>query len=188
MYQKHPYYSNYKANKNGSVIGAQGKLLTPINHHTGYDVITVRNNGKEQKQYRLHRFIWECFNGIITDDRVINHINGNKKDNNIDNLELVSNKTNVIHAYKIGLKKGNKGTINSNSKLTEKQARTLIGYLITTDKPNKWYGDLFGLHPNYVSLIKHKKRWNHIWEEIEGSTTIRKEYTQVSGSWAQFTN
>lgn len=185
MYQQHPYYSNYKANKNGSVIGAQGKLLTPINHHSGYDVITVRHKGKEQKQYRIHRFIWECLNGLIIDNIVINHINGNKKYNRIENLELISVKENVIHAFKTGLKEGSKGINNGMSKLSEIEATKLINEIITTNNSNKYFGELYGLHPNYISLIRHKRRWRYLWEKIEGSTTIREEYTQVSGSGAQ---
>ena len=180
----------YSISRDGTIINEiRGNIKKPTKVKIGYLMAALYKDNKETKAY-IHRLIAEHF--IPNDDPInktqVNHINGNKKDNNIDNLELVSNKANVIHAYKIGLKKGNKGITNSNSKLTEEQARTLIAYLITTDKPNKWYGDLFGLHPNYVSLIKHKKRWKHIWEEIEGSTTIHKEYTQVSGSGAQFNN
>lgn len=40
----------------------------------------VRKCGEQnQKGYMVHRFIWECFNGEIQDDKVIDHINGDKK-------------------------------------------------------------------------------------------------------------
>jgi len=50
-----------------------------------------------------HRIIWEFVNGPIPDGMQINHINGIKHDNRIDNLEVVTQSENTKHAYRIGL-------------------------------------------------------------------------------------
>lgn len=161
MKKEHPYWSGYFATKNGSVYGKRGSVLSPIKHHTGYSVMTVRGRGK-QKQLRIHRFVWECCVGPIPKDLVINHINGDKSDNSLENLELVSTQDNVIHAWDVlGRVSSNKGASHHNTKLTEQQAMQVIR-LCGEGVSNKEIGGLYGLHPNYVSLIRHNKRWKHL--------------------------
>ena len=50
----------------------------------------VKKHGGKQKTYYIHRFIWECFNGIIPEGKVIDHINNDKEDNRLCNLQLVT--------------------------------------------------------------------------------------------------
>jgi hypothetical protein len=85
MINKHPYWVKYGASENGSVYDSRGGELTPMLHHTGYLVITVRKDG-QQRQLRVHRFLWETLVGEIPKGKVINHKNGVKTDNRIDNL------------------------------------------------------------------------------------------------------
>tara|TARA_R100001594_G_C4019569_1_gene258848 strand:+ start:715 stop:1209 length:495 start_codon:yes stop_codon:yes gene_type:complete len=158
---KHPYWVRYSASENGSVYGSRGGELSPISHHTGYQVITVRNGG-EQKQLRVHRFVWECCVGEIPSDKVINHKDGNKHNNSLDNLELVSTKENIIHSWEVlSRESANKGDNHFNSKITENQAKDIIE-MCKNGFSNKFIGNEFGLHPNYISLIRHGKRWRHL--------------------------
>lgn len=53
--------------------------------------IRVRLNSVE---YRAHRIIWEMFNGEITEGMLIDHINGIKDDNRIENLRLATREQN----------------------------------------------------------------------------------------------
>ena len=48
-----------------------------------------RYNDRKQKGCFIHRFIWECYNGIITNDRVIDHYNDIRDDNRLSNLQLL---------------------------------------------------------------------------------------------------
>jgi hypothetical protein len=50
-----------------------------------------------------HRVIWEAVHGEIAQGMEINHKNGIKDDNRIENLELVTKSENMKHAYRIGL-------------------------------------------------------------------------------------
>lgn len=158
---KHPYWTSYSASENGSVYGSRGGELSPIKHHTGYLVITVRKDGR-QKQLRTHRFIWECCVGEIPKGMVINHIDGNKHNNKLSNLEVVTHKQNVDHAWQVLEREVVvKGEDNGCAKLTEEQAEDII-MLCKKGWSNPDIAKRYNLHPNYISLIRHNKRWKHL--------------------------
>ena len=50
--------------------------------------------GKEN--YPLHNFVWECFNGIVPEGKVVVHIDGNKRNNVISNLDLTTPNENDV--------------------------------------------------------------------------------------------
>jgi DNA topoisomerase IB len=65
-----------------------GKVVGSLDNY-GYMVTSLHN-----KNYKVHRIIWEMHNGI-TNDKVIHHINSNKLDNRLENLALVTSKQNT---------------------------------------------------------------------------------------------
>ena len=59
--------------------------------NNGYLNVCVRKHGQpSQKTCQVHRFVWECHNGIIPEGKVIDHINDNKEDNRLCNLQLMT--------------------------------------------------------------------------------------------------
>lgn len=72
-----------------------------------------------------HRVIWEFAYGPSDLGLTINHKNGVKTDNRIANLELVTNRQNVVHGFEMGLQSRasrNVGSKNAMAKLTEERA------------------------------------------------------------------
>ena len=69
-----------------------------------YLYVTLFKEGKAKRKY-IHRLVAEAF--IINNKKLpcVNHINGNKSNNNINNLEWCSYKDNIKHAYRLGLYK-----------------------------------------------------------------------------------
>lgn len=51
----------------------------------------------------VHRLVWETFNGGIPEGLIINHLDGNKKNNDLSNLELMTHSENIRHAFDSGL-------------------------------------------------------------------------------------
>ena len=65
----------------------------------GQEAGSIKTNGYVHvqlfnKKYYAHRIIWKMFNAVIPKDMQIDHINNNRSDNRIENLQLVTNKQN----------------------------------------------------------------------------------------------
>lgn len=72
-----------------------------------YLYVTLYKNAKAKRKY-IHRLVAETF--ILNNQNLpcVNHIDGNKSNNNANNLDWCSYKTNIEHAYKTGLYKTGK--------------------------------------------------------------------------------
>ena len=92
----HPIYNKYAADKQGNVIHLDHRVPTKGSlNSSGYYIVMVRSkNNKKQKAILTHRFVWDCFKGVIPIDKVIDHINNNKQDNQSENLQLSPHKEN----------------------------------------------------------------------------------------------
>ena len=115
------YEGIYKINKNGDVYSLprkvpfreyemfiKGKKKKHTKLKTGYYAVGLWKNNV-QKLIPIHRLIAETFIPNPKKLKCINHIDGNKENNNIGNLEWCTHSENVKHAYDTGLcKKGKK--------------------------------------------------------------------------------
>lgn len=88
--------------KNDSIRVVPGKVLTHYDDKDGYKLVTAKGLSKNG-QVRVHRLVAECFIGQIPEGMEINHIDGDKGNNNLSNLEIVTPKENSVHAVSIGL-------------------------------------------------------------------------------------
>ena len=102
VYKVHPVYNLYASDGNGNIIHLV-KQVPSIGqkHKSGYLMCVVRKHGQNgQKGYMVHRFVYECFNGIIPDGKVINHVNNIKDDNRLCNLQLTTHQENCEKSAK----------------------------------------------------------------------------------------
>ena len=88
-----------------SIITNEWRELKQVYDKTcGYMIVTLcrgKNQGRQNK--RVHRLLMEAFVDNPNNYPQINHIDGNKLNNNLDNLEWCSSKHNSIHAVSMGL-------------------------------------------------------------------------------------
>lgn len=97
----------YQASSLGRVRNTQCRFgreaLKPFKSSTGYWEVELFHAGVG-KRAKVHRLVWEAFNGPIPEDRPqINHKDGVKTNNRIENLECVTGKENMVHASRTGL-------------------------------------------------------------------------------------
>lgn len=78
----------------------RGRILKPGTTPKGYHCV---NLGKNETKKRLHRLIAEAFLPNPEQKETVNHINGIKTDNRVENLEWATYSENINHAYLTGL-------------------------------------------------------------------------------------
>lgn len=99
MIKEHPVYRNYGANKDGDIFKLDNKKKYLFNPRDGrYPSISLYKDGKSSSMI-TSRFIFECFNGLLDKCYVIDHINNNKYDNKLSNLQKMTQKENIKKKY-----------------------------------------------------------------------------------------
>ena len=101
-YKTHPIYTLYAASKDGRIIHIVKQVPNKGNkNNIGYLIFKVRKFGESGfKNYYVHRFIWETYNSIIPDGKEIHHIDNNKENNRLSNLQLITHSENCKKAAK----------------------------------------------------------------------------------------
>lgn len=128
--------------------------------------VTDLNKNKNQKTILIHRLIAQTFIPNSENKLEVNHIDGNKQNNNIENLEWCTKSENHKHAFKIGLCKPNniKGDDHSCSKLNSFQVKKIKKIF----KNNNIWGlktkiaKEKNISPCTISDIIYGRSWKHI--------------------------
>lgn len=106
--------TNYEITSTGKVFNLKtGKELKGYVLNSGYQMVTLFIN-KQKKNYQVHRLMAMAFLDNPKKLPVVNHIDGNKSNNNLSNLEWVSYSQNSKHAQDKGLIKQNKNKKKKN--------------------------------------------------------------------------
>ena len=130
----------------------------------GYVVLGLTKNGK-MKMCKMHRLVLETFDK--ESDLQVNHKDGNKQNNRLDNLEWVTCSENIKHAFRTGLKSEN-GSKNPKSKLTEKEVMQICDFFKYTTFTNKQIAEMFDIKSDEtIRKIRKRLAWTHVTKDIE---------------------
>ena len=102
------YEEIYQVSTLGNIYSVRrGRELKQMIHMHNYLLVDLYNGGKKtRKMKRVHRLVAEAFIPNPLNKREVNHIDGDKRNNNVDNLEWATSSENKYHAYRTGLKRG----------------------------------------------------------------------------------
>ena len=81
VYKTHPIFTLYAASRDGKIIHLIKQIpQIGTENNNGYFMLSVRKFGEsKQKNYCVHKFVWETYNGEIPDGKEIDHIDNDKK-------------------------------------------------------------------------------------------------------------
>jgi len=163
------YTDGYFITTEGRVFSSKSdkflKLFIRKHKYLGYPEFKL--NGI--KTLRVHRCVAELFIPRMEGKDQVNHIDGNKTNNNIENLEWVSQTENQIHSWETGLRKmtdehkeklsiSNQG---KGAKITEDNVREIFE-LFNSGIDQKYIGVKFNVNRKHISAILCGKYWKHL--------------------------
>jgi DNA-directed RNA polymerase sigma subunit (sigma70/sigma32) len=111
--------------------------------------VNSKDRGVKRTLY-VHRLVAEAFLGKPADANEVNHIDGNKENNNLDNLEWTTHSANLQHAYKEGL--------HPNRSLTPEQVRQARAKLATGQSLRQVAAE-FGVSRSAINHLKQGRSW-----------------------------
>jgi hypothetical protein len=154
-------YKGYFIYDNGTIYSSKFKRFLKLQTHkkTGYSYVCLCNKNIK-KTFSIHRLVAISFIPNPKNKLCVNHINGIKIDNTIENLEWVTHSENEIHSYKIGLKcfdgmKSHRAILNDNQVIEIKNR-------IKNGEKNITICKDYPVINKTISDIRRNKRWKHI--------------------------
>jgi len=156
-----PGAPSYEASDLGRVRrrgSAAGRVLRSFAQANGYLKISLSEGGVVTN-WRVHRCVWFAFRGCVSSETDINHIDGDKSNNRLDNLELATRSENMAHASRmslIGMGETHYGAVLTNADVLAIRAQAADGV------PQRKIGLAFGVKQQAVSDIVRRKNWKHI--------------------------
>lgn len=168
-WEKIPGHDGYEATRDGRVRSVdktiphwqggtafrRGKVLKGIDHR-GYLVVKL---GHPNAAFGVHQLVAATFIGPRAEGMVVNHMNGDKHDNRVENLEYISNSGNVLHAHRTGLMRV-RGAANGRAVLTEEMAAAIKGR--PAHVPSTEIASEMNLKPYVVRKVRSGKTWAHV--------------------------
>lgn len=136
-----------------------GRVLKPKDNGSGYKMVCL----PIKKYYYIHRIVADAFLGGIPTGLEVNHIDGNKDNNYVSNLEIVSRKQNNLHSKNV---LGNRNQFEEGEKhhltyLTKDEVLE-IKEMITLDVPSKIIEWCFDVSRSVVKRLKFGQTWKHV--------------------------
>lgn len=167
------YEGLYQVSNMGRIRNSKGKIRKTFISEFGYERITLTKNRKQEK-FQVHRLVAQAFIRLENDNEQVNHIDGDKLNNKVNNLEWCSASENVQHAFKIGLHKAYTGYREMpNEKMVKKLTKD--GKVICKYRTAGEAGRENNIESTNIRAVcrgKRKTAGGYKWEYVEGRNDI----------------
>lgn len=160
---KETEYKGYFISNFGRIKGRTGKILSQHISKTGYYNVCIYPYGRKGKSkcLKIHRVVAQAFILNPNNYPIINHIDGNKLNNYVDNLEWCTYSHNTQHAYDNGLEIPIRGCDNVQSKLLEEDVLWIREHYIPNDKEfgTRALAKKFNMNHSNISRLINKIKY-----------------------------
>jgi hypothetical protein len=147
----------YEVSNTGEVRGLKrGVLLSQTTKSNGYKSVKLSKNSKYEHRY-VHRLVAEAFLENPQNKKTVNHKNGKKDMNNVENLEWLTYSENHKHAYNTGLKE--RKATRGNTKLSSPDV-VKIRFLLSQGITHQTIADMFNVSRYTITDISIGKSWS----------------------------
>jgi hypothetical protein len=150
--------------KDGREVPYKGKIRIPSLCVHGYFKISIQTKGF-RKFVGVHRLVAKAFIPNPENLPFVNHKNGVKTDNRLENLEWCTASYNTQHAYDLGITYAPKGENHPKSKLTDNDILFISELYKTKSFTQKEIGVIFNVNHSLISRVVRNKRWKHVKEK-----------------------
>lgn len=165
-FKEFPLNTEYKVSNLGNVLSAKtGKVMKLQTTKDGYKRVGLVVDG-ESKKFLVHRIVAKTFLGLPKGGLVVNHKDGNKSNNSVENLEWTTILGNNKHAFDLGLN-SNIGIKNPRVKLNEGDVISIYKSLLKGVSIKSLAFD-YGVSESTISDIKHRRNWKELLSNFEG--------------------
>ncbi len=151
--------------KTGKTQTLKGRILKPRINRDGYYYVGLRKNGSKAA-FAIHQLVAQAFLDNPENKPTVNHINGIKIDNNVNNLERATYSENLEHAYKTGLRTSVSieavGEKNYKRKLKPEQVIEIKRLLAEGNLTHKEIATKFDVARSTIAGIKSGRTWKHL--------------------------
>jgi hypothetical protein len=150
----------YEASNMGRVRSLRRmKPLKPKINTQGYESVGLFDaEAGKIRHRRVNRVVAAAWLGDLPAGMLVNHINGIKNDNRLENLEIITPSENVRHAYATGLARPVRGERHGIAKLTAEAVRAIRA----DGRHQKDIAAHYGVTQSAISLVKRGKNWGHV--------------------------
>jgi len=146
-----------------------GRILKPGKTGGGYFAVNLFNRGVREGSVKIHRLVAEYYLQKVEGKKCVNHKDGNKENNNVENLEWCTYSENTKHAYDTGLLKPChklrgvpkyhlRGSLSQNAKINENDVLKIRSSNLQRSELAKQYN----LSWTSINAIIKRKSWAHI--------------------------
>lgn len=132
---------------------------------TGYNRVYLHIGGKVRREL-VHRLVAKTFLPVVVAGQYVNHIDGNKTNNRVENLEWATPRENTHHAWRTGLCSALKGEQSGHSKLRDDDVH-LIRCAAEHGIPIGMIARRYGVTYQTIYMVATFKTWRHIKPETE---------------------
>lgn len=172
-WRRHPHWP-YEVSRTGLIRNGRGQVLRPWLNHRGYERVRIGLRGGTQHDRAVHRLVYETWVGPVPGGLTINHKDGRKRNNHVNNLEVLTSAENSRHAAALGLlatgdrngarlhpDRVPRGSAAGPAKLTEEQVVAIRTARAAGERLSA-LSARYGVSGAQISRIVHRACWTHV--------------------------